>query len=117
MYYYDFEIENRISQYGGSKWWVQFFQGIHVRIDIGIDISISIKPITTKFGKQVHLQGLIQMRQIKKVLVTSLRQDHVTSKKHLYYQSAYGHQVLQDGNLPWWALAHKVTWSFDHVAL
>ena len=32
-----------------------FFQGIHVRIDLRIDISISIKPMSTKFGKQIHL--------------------------------------------------------------
>ena len=42
------------------------FQGIHVRIDI----SIYRRPMTTKFDKQVHLEGLTQMRQIKEVLVT-----------------------------------------------
>ena len=31
-----------------------FFQAIHVTIDI-IDISISIRPMTIKFGKQVHI--------------------------------------------------------------
>ena len=50
-----------------------FFQGIHLRIDIIINISISIRPMITKFGKQVHLQDLTQMRLIKQVLVTSLR--------------------------------------------
>ena len=39
--------------------------------------------MTTKFGKQVHLQDLAQTRQIKQVLVTSLRQDHVTNDKHI----------------------------------
>ena len=33
-----------------------FFQDIHVRIDLKIDISISIEPIIIKFGKQLHLQ-------------------------------------------------------------
>ena len=47
-----------------------FFLRIHVRINI----SISIKPMITKFGKQVNLQYLSQMRLIKQVLVTSLRQ-------------------------------------------
>ena len=42
-----------------------FFQCIYVRIDIRIDISISIKPIITKFDKQVHLQDLTRMRLIK----------------------------------------------------
>ena len=54
---------------------LSFFQGIHVRIDI----SISIWPMMTKFGKQVHLQDLIQMKLTKQVLVTSLGQDHVTN--------------------------------------
>ena len=42
-----------------------FFQGIHVRIDI----SISVRPMITKFAKQVHLQDLAQMRLITQVLV------------------------------------------------
>ena len=58
---------------------LSFFQGIHVRIGIRSDISISIRTMITKFGKQVHLQDLTQMRLIKQVLVTSLRQDHVTN--------------------------------------
>ena len=51
-----------------------FFQGFHEKIDIRIDISISIKPMTTRFGKQVHLQDLTQMKLIKQMLVTSLLQ-------------------------------------------
>ena len=30
-----------------------FFQGIHLIIDVRIDISISIRPMIPKFGKQV----------------------------------------------------------------
>ena len=37
-----------------------FFQEIHVRIDMKIDISISIRPMITKIEKQVHLQHLTQ---------------------------------------------------------
>ena len=59
----------KISQYGRSRRF-SFFQVIHVRIDIRINISISIGPMITKFGKQVYLQDLIQMRLIKQVLVT-----------------------------------------------
>ena len=58
---------------------VSFFQDIHVRIEIRIDISISIQPMIIKFGKQVHLQELTQMRLIKQVLETPSRQDHVTN--------------------------------------
>ena len=52
----------------------RFFQGILERIDMRIDISISIRPMTTKFGEQLHLQDLTQMR----LILTLLRQDHVT---------------------------------------
>ena len=36
---------------------------------------------------------------------------------YLHYQRAYGHQTWQDGNLPWWTPACKVTLPFDHVVL
>ena len=39
-----------------------FFYGIHIGIGIRIDISISIN---TRFDKQVHLEELTEMRQIK----------------------------------------------------
>ena len=35
-----------------------FFLDIHVRIDVRIAISISVGPMNTKGGKQVHLQDL-----------------------------------------------------------
>ena len=35
--------------------------------------------MATKFGKQVHLQDLTQIKLIKQVLVTSSRQDHVAN--------------------------------------
>ena len=42
---------------------LSFFQSIHVGIDDKrIDMSISIRPMTTKFGKQARLQDLTQMR-------------------------------------------------------
>ena len=49
-----------------------FFQDFHVRIDTIIDISIYIRPTSTKFGKNVNLLDMTQMRLIKQVLVTSL---------------------------------------------
>lgn len=39
----------KISQYGGA---FSISQGIHVRFDIRIDISISIRPKITKFGNR-----------------------------------------------------------------
>ena len=47
------------------KYKSSFLQGIHVRIDTKIDISISIKTITTKFHKQILLEELTQIRLIK----------------------------------------------------
>ena len=72
-----------------------------------------------EFGKQVHLQDLIQIRVIKQVLVDAITSKSRDKLKKLYlvYQGAYGHQTWQDGNLPWWTPAHKVTWLFDHVIL
>ena len=48
----------------------------------------------TKFGKQLHLQDVAQMDFIKSKSLVKL-------KTYLDYQSAYGHQTWQDGNLPW----------------
>lgn len=40
------------------------FQGTHVRTNIKIDISIFIRPMTTKFDKQVHIGELNQVKLI-----------------------------------------------------
>ena len=49
------------------------FQDMHLRINVRIGISISIKPMITKYGKQVHLQELTQKRLIKQELVITSR--------------------------------------------
>ena len=54
-----------------------FFQDTLVRIDIRIDISISIRPMITIFGKQVHLQNSTQMRLIKQT--NQSETSHVTN--------------------------------------
>ena len=54
-----------------------FFKGIHIRTDIRIDVSISIRPLITKFVKQLHLQDLTQTRLMRQV--KSMHQDHVTN--------------------------------------
>ena len=64
-------------EYEGGE--LSFFQGIHVTIDIRIDISIRRRPMTTKFGKQVYLGELAQMKLIKQVLVTTSFQNDVTN--------------------------------------
>ena len=47
-----------------------FFRGIHVRPNTRIDISISVRPMPTKFSRQVHLEELTLMRLIGQVLLT-----------------------------------------------
>ena len=63
----------KVFQYGGE---FSFFLDIHVRIDIRIDASISIRSATTRFGQQVYKEELTQMRLNMQVLVTSLCQEH-----------------------------------------
>ena len=48
-------------------------------------------------------------------VITSRSRDKL--KTYLHYQSVYGHQTWQDGKLPWWASAQKVTLTFDHIGL
>ena len=60
-----------------------FLWDINVRINERIYISISIRPKTTKFGKQLHLEELTQVRLIKQVLVISPSQDHVINETHI----------------------------------
>ena len=41
----------------------EFFQVIHVKLDISIDISISIKPMTTSFVRQVGASRGVESNQ------------------------------------------------------
>ena len=58
-----------------------FLQEIHLRTYKRIDTSISIRSMTIKFGKQVHLEELRQMKLTKEVLVTPSRRNHVALKR------------------------------------
>ena len=79
---------------------LSFFQGIHVRIDTEIDISISIRPMTARFGKQVLLEELTPIRVIKQVLMTSsCYRSRDKLKTYSHYHSAHGKQKWQDDNL------------------
>ena len=71
-----FKKSGNMADWGGE---FSISQGNQVRFDIKFYISITIKPMITKFSKQVHLQGLTQMRLINQVLVTSSCHDHVTN--------------------------------------
>ena len=78
----------KISQYGGPRWSVFSKVFIHkyskyskVRTDIWIDIFIPKRSVATKFGKQLHLGKLIQVRLLKQVLVMSLRHQVIRQTK------------------------------------
>ena len=99
-----------------------FFQGIHVRNVIRIDISICMNTITTKFGKQVHLGELTQMRLIKQVLMTLSCEDHVTNVVLVHFISTstvpmftkHGWMVANfEGLLPIMLLYLLITWSCE----
>ena len=76
-----------------------FFQGIHVRNDIRIDISVPIRPSRPKLSRYLHLEELTQIRIIGAGdLITSRSCDKL--KTYLHYLSAYDQQTWQDGNLP-----------------
>ena len=97
-----------------------FFWSFHVRTDIKIDISIPIKPMTTKFGKQVHLEVHLDSNETNKAgaydVITPRSRDKLKTL-YLHYPSVYSHPSWQDGNLPWCSSDHRVTWLFDNVVL
>ena len=114
----DFGIVNWYSwcwkPYNIADWRGEFnlFQDAHVRIDKRINISVFIGPMTTKFGKQVHLDSNETNQAGVSDVITSRSREKL---KPLYlYQNAYN-QTWQDGNWPWGAPTLKITRPFDHV--
>ena len=69
-------------------------------------------PMSTKLGRVVTFhEGLSRIKS------HGTLKSRGKLKTYLQYQSGYGHQTWQDGNLSWWTPTHKVTWQFDHVVL
>ena len=79
----------------------RFFQGIHVRTDISIDISISIADTSTGVDSNVTNQAGAGN------VTTSRSREKL--KSYLHYQRSYQHQPWQDRNLPRLAPTQKVT--------
>ena len=94
-----------------------FFQGIHVKIDIRTDACISIRPLSPNLARR-YIYKIFDSNETNQGgagdIITSRSRD---KQKYLHYQSAYGHQTWEDGNLPWWAPAYKIRWPFDHLVL
>ena len=108
----------KLSQYGGLRQWVQFFprylcknwyKNPYLRFYKIYDQQIWQAGTFTGFdSKETNQEGAGDV-------ITSRSRDKIKTYPH--YQSAYGYQTWQDGNLPWWAPGCKVTWPFDHVGL
>ena len=90
-----FNMENRVGRF-------RFLPDIYLITDIIIDISISMRRMTTKFGNQVHAVELTQMRLTKQVLVITSRSRKELRTLYPHYQNAYAHQTRQNGNIIWW---------------
>ena len=76
-----------------------FFQVINITIDIRIDNSISIRPMSTKFDKQVHVRAFTQMtNQAGATDVITSRSREKLKPLYLHYHIAYGHQTWEDGD-------------------
>ena len=91
-----------------------FFLDIHVRIDIRIDISFFLRPYDLQIWQAGTSTGFDSNQAGAVDVITSRSHDKLKTL-YLYYQSAYGYQTWQDGNLPWWVPAHKFKWPFDYV--
>ena len=73
----------------------------------------------TKFGKQVHLGEIIQMKLMKQVMVTSLLQYHVGNLKYIFtvrrpMTTKPSRMVTYlDGLLSIKSDNHLISWSFE----
>ena len=116
----------QISQYGRSRRWVQSFAKywiakylqsiknwykywyIHFYATYGHQIWDAVASIGSDLNES-NQAGASDAS-------TSISCDKLKAL-YLPYQSVYGHQTWQGGNLPWWAPAHKGKWPFDLVIL
>ena len=74
-------------------------------------------PMATKLGRVVGYYERILPVKSNDPLIRWLCSITWQAKTCLQCHSAYGHQIWQDGNLSWLALAHKITWYFNHLVL
>ena len=118
----DFGIVNRYSWFWKSfnmldrSGEFSFFRGIHVSIDVRIDISISIRPMQVQAGTSRRLDWNEANQAGAGDVIMSRSLDKLKTL-YLHSQSANCHETWQDGDLSWWAPTHNVTRPFDHVVL
>ena len=63
----------------------RFLRDIHVITEMIVDISTSMRPMVTQFGKKVHLDKLSHLRLIEQVLVALPLQNRVTLNTFYYF--------------------------------
>ena len=95
------------SRYPCANWYKNFYW-----------ISISIRPIFTKFGKQVYIQDLNQIIFVEQMLWRhNVKMTWQTKINNLQYYNIYDHKNRQYYDLPWLSFTHKVKWPPNHVFL
>ena len=62
----------------------RFLRDIHVITEMIVDISTSMRPMVTQFGKKVHLDELSHLRLIEQVLVALSLQNRITLNTFYY---------------------------------
>ena len=98
---------------GGCEF--SFIRGIHVRTDIRVDISISLRTMQAGTSRGVNSNDTSQAGAAD---VKTSRSCDTPKTLYLHYLSAYDHQTWQDSKLPSCTLAMKshdplITWSFE----
>ena len=75
-------------------------------------------PMATQLGRMMtYLEGLLTIKSYSPLITWSCIVTWQTRILYLRCQTAHSHQTWQDGNLPWSAPTHKVSWLFDCVIL
>ena len=80
-------------------------------------IFTTAMPRATKLDKMVTYHDGVSPIKSHDLWSHRLSKSRDKLKTHLHYHSAYGQQIWQDRNLPWWVSANKVTWNLYHLVL
>ena len=97
----------KIFQYGGLRWYPckNWYKNWYLHFCKTYDHQFWQVGTSTRLGSNGANQAGAGD------VITSRSHDKL--KTYLSYQSTYGDQIFQDGNLLWWNPAHKFTWRFD----
>ena len=107
----------KISQYGGSGRWVLLFSRYPCKIwhkNWYLHFYKTYDHQIWQTGASAGLDSNETNQAGAGDAITARSRDKLKAL-YLHYQSVYGHQTRQDGNLSWWAPVHKITWPLNHV--